>query len=100
MYLFIYRVGWCACGCGAVLAGVCVWCRSAGGVVCVSATRTVCTECTTCVRVCVQEEGAEAAAREKRKLEGVTQAKFGIKNAVLGFVFGVSTTPTATGRRG
>ncbi|XP_068619672.1 uncharacterized protein [Battus philenor] len=26
--------------------------------------------------------------REKRKLEGVTQAKFGIKNAVLGFVFG------------
>ncbi|CAK1593620.1 unnamed protein product [Parnassius mnemosyne] len=26
--------------------------------------------------------------REKRKLEGVTEAKFGIKNAVLGFVFG------------
>ncbi|CAG4991011.1 unnamed protein product [Parnassius apollo] len=26
--------------------------------------------------------------REKRKLEGATEAKFGIKNAVLGFVFG------------
>lgn len=41
---------------------------------------------------CVQDasdSGAEQA-REKRKLEGVTQAKFGIKNAVLGFVFGVS----------
>ncbi|KAI5644737.1 hypothetical protein NE865_03083 [Phthorimaea operculella] len=35
-------------------------------------------------------EGAEGDEqnREKRKLEGVTQAKFGIKNAVLGFVFG------------
>ncbi|XP_049885885.1 uncharacterized protein LOC126380486 isoform X1 [Pectinophora gossypiella] len=35
-------------------------------------------------------EGAEGEeqTREKRKLEGVTQAKFGIKNAVLGFVFG------------
>ncbi|XP_047034934.1 uncharacterized protein LOC124640979 isoform X1 [Helicoverpa zea] len=35
------------------------------------------------------EDGAgDEQAREKRKLEGVTQAKFGIKNAVLGFVFG------------
>lgn len=42
--------------------------------------------------VCVQDGAGEEQAREKRKLEGVTQAKFGIKNAVLGFVFGVSTT--------
>ncbi|KAF9406631.1 hypothetical protein HW555_013056, partial [Spodoptera exigua] len=35
------------------------------------------------------EDGAgDDQTREKRKLEGVTQAKFGIKNAVLGFVFG------------
>ncbi|KAJ8711544.1 hypothetical protein PYW08_008498 [Mythimna loreyi] len=35
------------------------------------------------------EDGAgDEQTREKRKLEGVTQAKFGIKNAVLGFVFG------------
>ncbi|CAG9135775.1 unnamed protein product [Plutella xylostella] len=33
------------------------------------------------------EEGEEQT-REKRKLEGVTQAGFGIKNAILGFVFG------------
>lgn len=45
--------------------------------------------------VCVQDaSGAETEqTREKRKLEGATQAKFGIKNAVLGFVFGVSTRP-------
>lgn len=43
--------------------------------------------------VCCVQDASDAAgeqAREKRKLEGVTQAKFGIKNAVLGFVFGVS----------
>lgn len=42
---------------------------------------------------CVQEESGadDEQAREKRKLEGVTQAKFGVKNAILGFVFGVST---------
>ncbi|CAB3252497.1 unnamed protein product [Arctia plantaginis] len=33
-------------------------------------------------------DGVDEQTREKRKLEGVTQAKFGIKNAVLGFVFG------------
>ncbi|GBP94471.1 hypothetical protein EVAR_67183_1 [Eumeta japonica] len=40
---------------------------------------------------CVQDETQEATdeqLREKRKLEGVTQAKFGVKNAILGFVFG------------
>ncbi|KPJ10695.1 hypothetical protein RR48_02963 [Papilio machaon] len=37
----------------------------------------------------LKEDAAEdEQTREKRKLEGVTQAKFGIKNAVLGFVFG------------
>lgn len=41
--------------------------------------------------VCVQDAAGDEQTREKRKLEGVTQAKFGIKNAVLGFVFGVST---------
>ncbi|XP_004934376.1 uncharacterized protein LOC114250747 isoform X2 [Bombyx mandarina] len=35
----------------------------------------------------LQEVGDEQL-REKRKLEGITQAKFGVKNAVLGFVFG------------
>lgn len=40
--------------------------------------------------VCVQTEPGEEQLREKRKLEGVTQAKFGVKNAILGFVFGVS----------
>ncbi|CAG4988801.1 unnamed protein product [Colias eurytheme] len=34
------------------------------------------------------DESGDEQAREKRKLEGVTQAKFGVKNAVLGFVFG------------
>lgn len=43
------------------------------------------------VCVCVQDGAGDEQTREKRKLEGVTQAKFGIKNAVLGFVFGVST---------
>ncbi|XP_034835920.1 uncharacterized protein [Maniola hyperantus] len=35
-------------------------------------------------------EGAagDEQTRDKRKFEGVTEAKFGIKNAVLGFVFG------------
>lgn len=42
------------------------------------------------VCVCVQDASSDDQTREKRKLEGVTQAKFGIKNAVLGFVFGVS----------
>lgn len=41
--------------------------------------------------VCAQGAEGEEQTREKRKLEGVTQAKFGIKNAVLGFVFGVSS---------
>ena len=41
--------------------------------------------------MCVQDGAGDEQAREKRKLEGATQAKFGIKNAVLGFVFGVST---------
>lgn len=40
--------------------------------------------------MCVQTEPGEEQLREKRKLEGVTQAKFGVKNAILGFVFGVS----------
>lgn len=40
--------------------------------------------------VYVQGEEGDEQTREKRKLEGVTEAKFGIKNAVLGFVFGVS----------
>ncbi|OWR51517.1 hypothetical protein KGM_209044 [Danaus plexippus plexippus] len=34
------------------------------------------------------DDFGDEQAREKRKLEGITQAKFGIKNAVLGFVFG------------
>lgn len=41
--------------------------------------------------MCVQDSAGDEQAREKRKLEGATQAKFGIKNAVLGFVFGVSS---------
>lgn len=41
--------------------------------------------------VCVsQGAGGAEQTRDKRKFEGVTEAKFGIKNAVLGFVFGVS----------
>lgn len=36
----------------------------------------------------IQEEASEDQLREKRKLEGVTQAKFGVKDAILGFVFG------------
>ncbi|XP_072933692.1 uncharacterized protein [Epargyreus clarus] len=36
----------------------------------------------------LDDAAGDDQAREKRKLEGVTQAKFGIKNAVLGFVFG------------
>ncbi|CAH0730821.1 unnamed protein product, partial [Brenthis ino] len=36
----------------------------------------------------LDDASSDDQAREKRKLEGVTQAKFGIKNAVLGFVFG------------
>ncbi|KAG6446196.1 uncharacterized protein LOC115440955 isoform X1 [Manduca sexta] len=36
----------------------------------------------------LQDAEGDEQAREKRKLEGATQAKFGIKNAVLGFVFG------------
>lgn len=40
----------------------------------------------------MQDAGADGgAAREKRKFEGVAQASFGVKNAVLGLVFGVST---------
>lgn len=42
------------------------------------------------VCVCVQDAEGDEQTRDKRKFEGVTQAKFGIKNAVLGFVFGVS----------
>ncbi|XP_047508353.1 uncharacterized protein LOC125051823 isoform X2 [Pieris napi] len=34
------------------------------------------------------DEENEELEREKRKLEGVTQAKYTVKNAVLGFVFG------------
>ncbi|XP_045538173.1 uncharacterized protein LOC106715527 isoform X1 [Papilio machaon] len=36
----------------------------------------------------LDDAAEDEQTREKRKLEGVTQAKFGIKNAVLGFVFG------------
>ncbi|XP_046972398.1 uncharacterized protein LOC124539117 [Vanessa cardui] len=36
----------------------------------------------------LDDAASDDQAREKRKLEGVTEAKFGIKNAVLGFVFG------------
>ncbi|XP_026316242.1 uncharacterized protein LOC113227517 isoform X1 [Hyposmocoma kahamanoa] len=36
----------------------------------------------------LEDAEGDEQTREKRKLEGVTQAKFGIKNAVLGFVFG------------
>lgn len=42
------------------------------------------------VHVDVQDADGDEQTREKRKLEAATQAKFGIKNAVLGFVFGVS----------
>ncbi|CAH2265076.1 jg27226, partial [Pararge aegeria aegeria] len=38
--------------------------------------------------LCVQDAAAAEQTRDKRKFEGVTEAKFGIKNAVLGFVFG------------
>lgn len=41
------------------------------------------------MHVCVQAEVGDDQTREKRKLEGVTQVKFGVKNAILGFVFGV-----------
>ncbi|KAJ0172431.1 hypothetical protein K1T71_012404 [Dendrolimus kikuchii] len=36
----------------------------------------------------LEDAEGDEQTRDKRKLEGVTQAKFGIKNAVLGFVFG------------
>ncbi|XP_026483189.1 uncharacterized protein LOC113391442 [Vanessa tameamea] len=36
----------------------------------------------------LDDAASDDQAREKRKLEGVTEAKFGIKNALLGFVFG------------
>ncbi|XP_053615638.1 uncharacterized protein LOC128678245 isoform X2 [Plodia interpunctella] len=36
----------------------------------------------------IEDAEGDEQTREKRKLEGVTQAKLGIKNAVLGFVFG------------
>ncbi|XP_028174535.1 uncharacterized protein LOC114363106 isoform X3 [Ostrinia furnacalis] len=36
----------------------------------------------------IEDAEGDEQTREKRKFEGVTQAKFGIKNAVLGFVFG------------
>lgn len=42
----------------------------------------------------MQDATSDDQTREKRKLEGVTEAKFGIKNAVLGFVFGVSIQET------
>lgn len=42
--------------------------------------------------MCTQDAEGDEQTREKRKLEGVTQAKFGIKNAVLGFVFGVTAS--------
>lgn len=42
--------------------------------------------------MCTQDAEGEEQTREKRKFEGVTQAKFGIKNAVLGFVFGVTVS--------
>ncbi|VVC93827.1 unnamed protein product [Leptidea sinapis] len=38
--------------------------------------------------MCVQDPADDELTREKRKLEGVTQAKYGVKNALLGFVFG------------
>lgn len=41
--------------------------------------------------VCVQDGTGDEQARDTRHVEGPTQAKFAIKNAVLGFVFGVST---------
>ncbi|CAG9793506.1 unnamed protein product [Diatraea saccharalis] len=36
----------------------------------------------------IEDADTDGQTREKRKLEGLTQAKFGVKNAVLGFVFG------------
>ncbi|KAM3956452.1 uncharacterized protein ACR2FA_009556 [Aphomia sociella] len=36
----------------------------------------------------IEDTEGEEQTREKRKFEGATQAKFGIKNAVLGLVFG------------
>ncbi|RVE53407.1 hypothetical protein evm_001977 [Chilo suppressalis] len=36
----------------------------------------------------IEDAATDEQTREKRKLEGLTQAKFGVKNAVLGFVFG------------
>ncbi|KAL0868628.1 hypothetical protein ABMA27_008083 [Loxostege sticticalis] len=36
----------------------------------------------------IEDAEGDEQTRDKRKFEGVTQAKFGIKNAVLGFVFG------------
>lgn len=36
------------------------------------------------------EELGDDADRDKRNLEGATQAKYGVKNAILGFVFGVN----------
>ncbi|XP_039760317.1 uncharacterized protein LOC120633948 [Pararge aegeria] len=36
----------------------------------------------------IDDAAAAEQTRDKRKFEGVTEAKFGIKNAVLGFVFG------------
>ncbi|XP_060806133.1 uncharacterized protein LOC106131448 [Amyelois transitella] len=36
----------------------------------------------------IEDADGDEQTREKRKFEGVTQAKLGIKNAVLGFVFG------------
>ncbi|XP_077292523.1 uncharacterized protein LOC143915675 isoform X2 [Arctopsyche grandis] len=39
------------------------------------------------------EVAGDDADRDKRNLEGATQAKYGAKNAILGFVFG-SSTPT------
>ncbi|CAH2095029.1 unnamed protein product [Euphydryas editha] len=36
----------------------------------------------------IDDATSDDQAREKRKLEGITEAKFGVKNAILGFVFG------------
>lgn len=67
-----------------------------GGSVVVCVVCMVCSAVSDARCVCVQDAAGEDQAREKRKLEGVTQAKFGIKNAVLGFVFGVSRSTVAS----
>ncbi|XP_041982927.1 putative lysozyme-like protein [Aricia agestis] len=36
----------------------------------------------------IDDAAGDEQTRDKRKFEGITQAKYGVKNAILGFVFG------------